>query len=108
MKDFKEFQRCKKDKTKFRNQNLQYKFIVMLIDAKLYGKGIFFGNFCLFQMNVTFFPPKAGLVWKFFSEVAQKSQIVLKPKAEGQSDSFGLLKERISRLDPTQAEKMTF
>ena len=57
---------------------------------------------------VTFFPPKAGLVWKFFPEGAQKSQTVLKPKAEGQSDSFGLLKERISRLDPTWAGRMTF
>ena len=50
---------------------------------------------------------KAGLVWKFFPERAQKSQTVLKLKAEGQSDSFGLLKEIISRLDPTWAGRMT-
>ena len=55
-----------------------------------------------------FFSSKAGLVWKFFPEGAQKSQTVLKPKAEGQSESFGLLKERISRLDPTWAGRMTF
>ena len=59
-------------------------------------------------LSVTFFPPKAGLVWKFFPEGVQKSQTVLKPKAEGQSESFGLLKERISRLDPTWAGRMTF
>ena len=53
------------------------------------------------RLSVIFFPPKAGLVWKFFPEGAQRSQTVLKPKAEGQSDFFGLLKERISRLDPT-------
>ena len=60
------------------------------------------------RLSVTFFPLKAGLVWEFFPEGAQKSQTVLKPKAEGQSDSFGLLKERISRLDPTWAGRMTF
>ena len=50
----------------------------------------------------------AGLVWKFFPEGAQKSQTVMKSKAEGQSDSFELLKERIFRLDPTWAGRMTF
>ena len=60
-----------------------------------------------FFMSVTFFPPKAELVWKFFPKGAQQSQTVLKPKAEAQSDSFGLLKERIFRLDPTWAERMT-
>ena len=41
------------------------------------------------RQSVTFFPPKAGLVWKFFPEGAQKIQTVLKPKAEGQSGFLG-------------------
>jgi hypothetical protein len=57
--------------------------------------------------SVTFFPP-AGLVWKFFPEGAQTVQTVLKPKAEGQSGFFGLLKERIFKLDPTWDVRMTF
>ena len=57
---------------------------------------------------VTFFPPKAGLVWKFLPEEAQRSKTVLMLKVEGQSGSFGLLKDRISRLDPTCAGRMTF
>ena len=51
----------------------------------LYPKLNVIGSFL--KKNVTFFPPKAGLVWKFFPEGAQKSQTVLKPKAEGQTDS---------------------
>ena len=77
----------------------------MKISTQFDGGGVG-GWLCV--MCVTFFPPKAGLVWKIFPEGAQKSQTVLKEKAERQCDSFGLLKERISRLDPTWAGRMTF
>ena len=55
---------------------------------------------------MSFFQPKLGLIWKFFPSGAQKSQTVLQPSASGQSDSFGLLQERISRLVPPSAGRM--
>ena len=45
---------------------------------------------------MSFFQPKLGLISKFFPSGA---------KAEGQSDSFGLLQEGISRLVPPSVEE---
>ena len=55
-------------------------------------------SIAMWQVRMSFFQPKLGLIWKFFPSGAQKSQTVLQPSASGQSDSFGLLQERISRL----------
>ena len=44
----------------------------------------------------------------YFPHSNSRAETAVKPKAEGQSDSFGLLRERISRLDPPWAGRMTF
>ena len=59
-------------------------------------------------MNVTVLPPKAAHVWEFLPEGAKKMQTLLKPKAEGESAFFWLLKARIPRCEPTSAAGLTF
>jgi hypothetical protein len=89
--------------------NLKYWYFTDALTAPLFCLLPIRGPlFPTYNKYVTFFPLKAELVWEFFPSGAQKSQTVLKPKAEGQSDTFGLRKERISRLDPTWAGRMTF
>ena len=63
-------------------------------------------EYALWQVRISFFQSKLGLICKFFPSVAQKSQTVLQPSDSGQSVSFGLLQERISWLVPPSAGRM--